>query len=148
MPGSFLTGLLEPAVVPRPTAQHDGHPLRPEASSVRTIPHRVLQQLAVVRPAPELAHLILNDTPATFRPIVQVIDNFARNDKLGNLFEARVGGGRLLVCTINLPAIAADQPAAKQLLRSLYSYVDSASFAPATELTTTLLNRLFSSAGP
>ena len=27
--------------------------------------------------------MILDDTPAEFRPIVQVIDNFARNHKLG-----------------------------------------------------------------
>ena len=35
--------------------------------------------------------MILDDTPAEFRPIVQVIDNFARNHKLGVIFEARVG---------------------------------------------------------
>ncbi len=46
--------------------------------------------------------MILDETPAGFRPIVQVIDNFARNHKLGNVFEARVGDGRLLVCTIDL----------------------------------------------
>ncbi|HWH69603.1 MAG TPA: hypothetical protein VNT26_09475, partial [Candidatus Sulfotelmatobacter sp.] len=56
--------------------------------------------------------LILDDTPATFRPIVQVVDNFARNHKLGNLFEARVGAGKLLVCTMDLPRLAGQQPAA------------------------------------
>ena len=33
---------------------------------------------------------ILDDTPAAYRPIVQVIDNFARNHKLGR----RVRGAR------------------------------------------------------
>jgi hypothetical protein len=90
----------------------------------------------------------LNDTPATFRPIIEVIDNFARNNKLGNLFEARVGGGSLLVCTIDLLRLADDQPAAKQLLISLYAYAGSASFTPSQELGTALLDKLFSPTGP
>ena len=90
----------------------------------------------------------LNDTPASYRPIVEVIDNFARNNKLGNLFEARVGTGSLLVCSIALPRLADTQPAAKQLLKSLYAYVGSESFRPSQELETTLLDKLFSSTGP
>jgi hypothetical protein len=90
----------------------------------------------------------LNDTPASFRPIVEVIDNFARNSKLGNQFEARVGKGSLLVCTIDLPRLADSQAAAKQLLRSLYDYAGSGSFLPSEELDTSMLDRLFSSTGP
>ena len=86
----------------------------------------------------------LNDTPASFRPIVEVIDNFARNNKLGNLFEARVGRGSLLVCTIDLLRLAGTQAAAKQLLKSLYAYAGSESFRPSEELETTLLDKLFS----
>jgi hypothetical protein len=89
----------------------------------------------------------LNDTPATFRPIVEIIDNFARNNKLGNLFEARVHGGSLLVCTMDLPLIADKEPAAKQLLRSLYAYVGSRSFTPSEELDSVLLDKLFSPTG-
>ena len=54
--------------------------------------------------------LILDDTPADFRPLVQVIDNFARNHKLGSVFEARVGKGKLLVCAIDLTSELADVP--------------------------------------
>ena len=90
----------------------------------------------------------LNDTPAAFRPIIEVIDNFARNNKLGNLFEARVGGGSLLVCTIDLLRPADNQPAAKQLLISLYAYAGSASFTPSQELGTALLDKLFSPTSP
>ncbi len=78
--------------------------------------------------------VILDETPASFRPIIQVIDNFARNHKLGNLFEVRVGSGRLLVCTIDLPGLEGSNPAARQLLRSLRSYAGSAAFRPAREL--------------
>jgi hypothetical protein len=87
--------------------------------------------------------LILNDTPATFRPIVQVIDNFSRNDKLGNLLEAQVGDGRLLLCTIDLPGLMEKQPAARQLLRSLYAYVGSPSFRPSQKLEASFIDRWF-----
>ena len=71
---------------------------------------------------------ILDDSPAGCRPLVQVIDNFARNHKLGVIFEARVGSGRLLVCGIDLPGLIDKQPAARQLLRSLYRYAQSDAF--------------------
>ena len=48
---------------------------------------------------------MLDDTPADYRPTVQVIDNFARNHKLGVVFEGRVGKGQLLVCGFDLPAL-------------------------------------------
>jgi Glycosyl hydrolases family 2, sugar binding domain/Glycosyl hydrolases family 2 len=91
--------------------------------------------------------MILDSTPATFRPVIQVIDTFERNGKLGNLFEARVGKGRLLVCTMDLPGLAEKQPAAKQLARSLYAYLGSSTFNPTGELAAPLLERMFSVAG-
>ena len=89
--------------------------------------------------------LILDDAPADFRPIVQVVDNFARNHKLGNLFEAQVGSGKLLVCTMDLPRDVERYPAASQLLRSLYAYASSSSFRPAQKLQGSTLDRLFAS---
>ena len=75
--------------------------------------------------------LVLDDTPQTFRPVVQVIDNFDkdRNHKLGMIFEAKVGDGRLLVCTSDLPSLA-DKPEARQLLASLLDYAASPQFQP------------------
>jgi hypothetical protein len=92
--------------------------------------------------------MILDATPAGFRPIVQVIDNFGRNHKLGNLFEARVGKGRLLVCTINLPPMytGVGSPAARQLLYSIYAYACSDRFQPASELDVKTLDALFAPA--
>ena len=87
---------------------------------------------------------ILDDTLADYRPLVQVIDNFARNHKLGVVFEGRVGGGRLLVCGFDLPNMAQD-PAARQLLASLYNYVGSAAFKPTRELNTAFLEKCFAS---
>jgi hypothetical protein len=74
--------------------------------------------------------------------LVQVIDNFARNHKLGVVFEGRVGAGQLLVCGLNL-AEATKDPAVRQWLASLYAYASSARFKPARELDAGLLEKLF-----
>ncbi len=87
--------------------------------------------------------LILDETPAGFRPTVQVIDNFARNHKLGNVFEARVGKGRLLVCAIDLVKHLEQRPAARQFLASLYDYMASEQFRPSGALDVMTLDKLF-----
>ena len=87
--------------------------------------------------------VILDETPASFRPTVQVIDNFARNHKLGNVFEARVGSGRLLVCTIDLLGPLDQRPAARQFLTSLYRYAASEQFRPSEALDVAMLDQLF-----
>ncbi len=83
----------------------------------------------------------MDETPADYRPIIHVIDNFARNHKLGLLFETKVGQGKLLVCASDLPALQ-DHPEARQLMHSLFRYVDSPAFAPQTELQGELLKKL------
>ncbi len=87
--------------------------------------------------------LMLDNLPAGFQPIVRVVDNFARNHSLGNLFEAQVGKGKLLVCTMDLPDIAGQYPEANQLLRSIYTYVASPAFQPAQKLDDKMLDELF-----
>ena len=85
---------------------------------------------------------ILDDTPPAYRPMVQVIDNFARNHKLGVIFEGRVGDGQLLACGFDLPSQGKD-PAARQLFASLCQYVGSPQFKPEQELSGEMLERLF-----
>lgn len=86
----------------------------------------------------------LNDAPVTLRPIVQMIDNFARNNRMGCVFEGRVGKGRLLLCTIKLPDMAEKNPVARQLLKSIYDYAGSDKFNPAVELAPELMEKFFS----
>jgi len=76
----------------------------------------------------EVAHYVLNDTLPESRPIVQVIDDFHRNYKLGTVFEAMVGQGRLLVASYDLSAKLEQRPVARQLFHSLLA--DAADFAP------------------
>jgi len=87
--------------------------------------------------------VILDETPADYRPTVQVIDNFERNHKLGLIFEARVGKGKLLVCAIDLLG-QQDKPEARQLLHSLLQYLDSDTFRPQSELPVSFLKEIFS----
>ncbi len=74
--------------------------------------------------------MVLDDFGPGVRPIVQVIDDWNTNRKLGLLFEARIGKGKLLICSMDLRNNLKDRPAARQMLRSLMSYMKSHAFAP------------------
>ena len=86
--------------------------------------------------------IILNETPAGYRPIVQVIDNYERNYKLGLIFETRVGKGNLLICAADLDIDAEHRPAAQQLKASLIQYASGNQFKPAFELPIDFLEKI------
>ena len=90
--------------------------------------------------------IVLDEAPPDFRPIVQVIDNYERNAKLGSVFETKVGAGKLLVCALDLNTDLAKRPAAQQLRRSLLDYAASGNFAPQWELSSALLERILGEA--
>ncbi|AOZ93913.1 sugar-binding domain-containing protein [Paenibacillus crassostreae] len=77
--------------------------------------------------------IILDGTPKGFSPIVQTIDNFERNHKLGLMFECNVLKGKLLLCACDFDKII-DEPEGKQLLASIINYVNSEEFEPNTEM--------------
>jgi hypothetical protein len=85
--------------------------------------------------------VILDDAPAGYRPIVQVIDNIGRNHKLGLIFEFKIGSGRILVCASNLPAIT-EKPEARQMFASILNYMLSDKFAPETKISPEELKEL------
>lgn len=93
--------------------------------------------------------MVLDDLPAKLRPIVQPIDDWNTNRRLGLLFECRVGAGRLLVCAADLTTNLDARPAARQLRESLLAYVGSKRFKPAVQVSkddlTTMLTRVKSS---
>ena len=83
-----------------------------------------------------------NIVPHTYRPLVQVIDNYERCHRLGLIFEVKVGPGRLLICTPDLLDLSAGHPEARQLLASLLRYAGSAEFDPHTALSVQRLQEL------
>jgi hypothetical protein len=85
--------------------------------------------------------IILDETPADYKPLVQTIDNFARNHKLGMIFETKYGKGSALICAIDLLNLQ-DKPEARQLYYSLLNYVKSENFSPGTELSKDVLSKI------
>jgi hypothetical protein len=74
----------------------------------------------------------LDKLPGALQPIVWAIDDWNRNDKLGLIFEANVGAGKLVVCSIGLDNNTS--PVARQLRRSLLDYMAGSQFQPQTEI--------------
>jgi hypothetical protein len=87
--------------------------------------------------------MILNDFPAGFRPLVHLIDDWATNRKLGLLFEAQVGGGKLMVCSSRLTDPSIYRPAALQFMQSILEYMASDKFNPQQQLPPELIKGLF-----
>jgi hypothetical protein len=86
--------------------------------------------------------ITINALPNSFRPTLQVIDRYERNDKLATIFEARVGPGRVFVSTIDFTNLE-NRLAAKTLKRSIEEYLASGSFHPAQSISLGELDRVF-----
>jgi hypothetical protein len=86
---------------------------------------------------------ILNEAPLGFRPLIQVIDDFHRNDKLGLVFEAQVGKGKLLATSLCLTEDLGNKPVCRQLLYSLLQYVSGNQFQPESTVDLKTLTQLF-----
>lgn len=74
--------------------------------------------------------MVLDSLSAELKPIVQVIDDWTKNRKIGLVFEGKVGKGSLLLCSIDLKNNINERPVAKQLLYSLLRYMESGDFNP------------------
>ena len=78
--------------------------------------------------------MVLDALPKELRPIVQVIDDWNTNRRLGLVWECRVGSGKLLVCSADLSKDLEKRPAARQLRESLLSYMAGKSFKPKVQV--------------
>ncbi|HWB91279.1 MAG TPA: hypothetical protein VG605_05485 [Puia sp.] len=87
--------------------------------------------------------MVLDSTPSEFRPLVQMIPDWNTNQKIGLLWEARVGNGRLLVSAMDLHSDLSHRPVAVQMLYSLEKYATGDAFQPAAKLTETTIDTLF-----
>lgn len=87
---------------------------------------------------------ILDDTPLGFRPLIQVIDDFHRNHRLGLLIEAQVAKGKLLATPLPLMENLAGKPVMRQLYSSLLGYAGSKDFKPRQSLSIESVRKLTS----
>lgn len=78
--------------------------------------------------------IILDEFTPELKPIVRVIDDWFQNRRLALIFEANVGGGKLLITGIDLLTDQQQPPEARQLLHSLKQYMSGDKFNPDTEL--------------
>jgi hypothetical protein len=81
--------------------------------------------------------------PPKFKPLVQPIDTWFLNRRLAVLFEAKVGKGKLMVCSADLQNNLNERPAAKQLLYSLTKYMLSDKFNPKYKFDYATVTELF-----
>lgn len=80
----------------------------------------------------------------TLTPLIQSVDTYEFNRKLGVAFEAQVGKGRLFVLCVDAVAEGdTSRLASCQLIRSVKEYVASDAFTPATILAPYQLDALF-----
>jgi hypothetical protein len=84
---------------------------------------------------------VVLDQVKNIQPIVQTIDAFSRNQKLGLIFEAKVGSGRLLVCSANLSGDT--DPMRRQMRASLIRYLSAPTPSNLTRISETELSALF-----
>lgn len=112
-------------------------PLHPIFTDFPTSFHSDWQWWRIAKNSPVM---VLNDLPKSIRPLIQVIDNFERNDRLGLLFEAKYGKGKLIVSSIDLTK---DLPEINALNTGIQSYMNSKAFNPKNEINDETLSRLF-----
>lgn len=83
------------------------------------------------------------DFPADFQPLVQSIDTWFVSRKIGMLFEASIGKGRLVMTTMDLKNDLDKRHVAKQMRYSILKYMQSADFHPQWSLPLERITDLF-----
>jgi hypothetical protein len=84
--------------------------------------------------------MCIDSFPEAFKTIVQIIPNFYNNHRMTNMFEAKVGKGRLFICSIDFEKAGIE---GNQLYRSILKYMASENFSPENELEIDILKNLF-----
>ncbi|WP_293712822.1 sugar-binding domain-containing protein [uncultured Parabacteroides sp.] len=87
--------------------------------------------------------MVLDDFPANYRPVVQLVDDWFTNRKLGILLEGKVGNGKLIVCSADLQKDLNKRPAARQFRQSILQYMASGRFNPPASLDPALVKALY-----
>lgn len=85
----------------------------------------------------------LDEIPVGVTMPFRFVDKFNRNALPAAIFEAQVGRGKLLVCTLDLTSHLDHRVAARQLRRSIVDYMSSKKFQPQVQLSADDLQKLF-----
>ncbi len=112
----------------------------PVFSNFPTDYHSDLQWWELVNKAPVMQ---FTDFPSDFQPLVQSIDTWFVSRKIGMLFEAKVGKGRLMMTTMNLTDNLDKRYVARQMRRSIMAYMESDDFRPQWDIPQERIAELF-----
>ena len=121
---------------------NDAHPL---FRSFPTESHSDLQWWELLN---RTQTMLFTDFPQGFQPIVQSIDTWFLSRKIGVLFEARVGKGRLLMTTIDIDRDLDSRPVARQLRSAIVEYMQSPYFRPQYDVPVETVADLFTKQTP
>jgi hypothetical protein len=85
----------------------------------------------------------LEDFPKGLKPLVQPIDTWFMNRRLGLIVEAKAGNGKLIISSADLVSDTARRIAARQLYYSIRQYMLSDRFDPEETVALRVVRDLF-----
>lgn len=115
----------------------------PEHESLKNFPtefHSNWQWFDLVRNSKPMQ---LDGLTSTLKPLVQMIPDWNNNRKIGLVFEAKVGNGKLLMTSINLKGISEHSAVARQMMYSLQKYLASGKLNPEESVSLEMIDQLF-----
>lgn len=83
------------------------------------------------------------DFPADFQPLVQSIDTWFVSRKIGMLFEANIGKGKLVMTTMDITNNLDTRIVARQMRESILNYMHSDAFTPKWDIEQARIADLF-----
>ena len=92
--------------------------------------------------------MLFSDVPEGFQPLVQSIDTWFLSRKIGMLFEARVGKGRLMMTTMDITSDLERRVVARQMRKAILDYMNSPYFRPTFTVPAATVQDLFTKRTP
>ena len=92
--------------------------------------------------------MLFSDFPEGFQPLVQSIDTWFLSRKIGMLFEARVGKGRLMMTTMDITSDLDRRVVARQMRKAILDYMNSPYFRPTFTVPAATVQDLFTKRTP
>ncbi len=84
----------------------------------------------------------LEKMPTGLQPLIRSIDTWFMNRRLAMLFEVKVNGGRLMVCSADISSNLEQRPVARQLAYSIRNYMSGELFKPQLSVSVSQIREL------
>ena len=84
----------------------------------------------------------LSDFPKDYQSIIQPIDTWHLNRKIGMIIEGKIHNGKILMTTMDLENLQ-DRPVAREMRQAILTYMNSEDFEPSVNLSPDLIYMLY-----